>query len=342
MAATNESRRGFLRGLAALGVAGQTLATSGSLRAAVKAVREHDAPLPSMAYRKLGRTGFRASRLIFGCGAALSRRRGDAMLEAAFEAGVNTFDVGTGRYYGDAERNLAPFLARHRDEVFLISKSMVYLDVDPEYPVTASEARTAARNWSEIMDESLRDLRVEHIDAYYTMAANNPTLVQAEEIRRAFERARDAGKVSFFGLSTHENAEAVLEAAIETTWYDLATIAITPLGWYDWKNRRVLEGSPPLTELRGILERARDAGMGLIGMKAARALAGRRFLGSGNQRLFDSAYPRELRRSDLSAFQRSYTFVLRNGFDAVNADIQNVAILRENFRAAALAERDLA
>ena len=61
-----------------------------------------------MPHRTLGRTGFEGSRLVFGCGAALSRRR-DALLEAAFDAGINVFDVGFRGYYRDAERHLAPF-----------------------------------------------------------------------------------------------------------------------------------------------------------------------------------------------------------------------------------------
>ena len=80
-------------------------------------------PWPEMRYRKLGRTGHNSSRLIFGCGATLSRSRHDDLLNAAFDAGVNTFDVGFKHYYNNAERNLAPFLKQRRDQIFLISKA---------------------------------------------------------------------------------------------------------------------------------------------------------------------------------------------------------------------------
>ena len=74
--------------------------------------------------------------------------------------------------------------------------------------------------WLDVLEESLRDLKVDMIDAYYQMGANNTDLIGSEEMRMAFEQARDAGKVRFWGLSTHQNAEAVMEKAIETGWYD--------------------------------------------------------------------------------------------------------------------------
>jgi hypothetical protein len=46
------------------------------------------------AWPELGRTAFEASRLIFGCGAALSRRPNDALLDAAFDAGIKATPYG--------------------------------------------------------------------------------------------------------------------------------------------------------------------------------------------------------------------------------------------------------
>ena len=332
------SRRRFVRYGAMAAVATQALLRSGSVKAALFEARENDAlssPWPDMAYRTLGRTGYRASRLIFGCGAALSGRRRDELLEAAFEAGVNVFDVGFRHYYDEAERNLAPFLARHRDDVFLISKAIVPGDLGPHDPVSVAQARAAAAGWSALLDESLSELNVDHVDAYYLMASNNPRLIASDEIFDVFQRAREAGKVSYLGLSTHQNAQQVLEAAIDTGRFDLAMIAITPGGWYDWETRRVLPGSPPMTELRPLLDRAREAGIGLIGMKAGRFLAGRRFLGWGNPEAFDAHYGEALLRARLSEFQRSYAYVLEHGLDAVNADMQSLTHLKENFVAAA-------
>ncbi len=336
----DNNRRQFMTTLAATGVAAQTLLQSGSVRAAIaegkaKASLSTPGSWPKMAYRTLGQTGHKSSRLIFGCGAALSRKRRDELLHAAFDAGVNTFDVGFRSYYNDAEENLAPFLRSHRDKLFLISKAIVPTDVEPDEEITAAEARTAANGWTERLNNSLRELGTEHVDAYYLMASNNVSVIVSDEIQTAFAAAKAAGKVSHLGLSTHQNASNVLAAATEIGTFSLAMIAITPGGWYDWKTREVLPGSPPMRDLQGQLKAARDAGIGLIGMKAGRYLAGRSFLGWGNPDAFDQYYDQSLLKARLSEFQRSYAYVLEHGLDAVNADMQTLAHLKENFTAAA-------
>jgi aryl-alcohol dehydrogenase-like predicted oxidoreductase len=332
------TRRRVLQLLAGLGLGG-----AGVARAADALAREADreaGPWPAMTYRTLGRTGFRGSRLVFGCGAALMFFERDELLEAAFEHGVNVFDVGTRDYYRNAEENLAGFVRRHRHEIFLISKGLVGLELEPGRQLDAAERKTAAANWSRALDRSLADLGVEHLDAYYVMAANNTSLIRSDEMHAAFVAAQRAGKVSHWGLSTHQNAERVLTAAAETGWYSLAQIAVTPAGWYDWAEKAVQRDTQPLAALRPALERARAAGIGLIGMKAARHLAGR-WYGLGPDRLdaFDAHYTPEFRQAPLSAFQRSYAYVLAQGLDAVNADSQSLAHLRENFTAAATSER---
>ena len=177
------------------------------------------------------------------------------------------------------------------------------------------------------------------MDAYYLMASNNTEFVGSDEIRSAFEDAKRAGKVKHLGLSTHQNAERVLTAATDSGAYSLAMIAITPGGWYDWKEKAVLAGSKPMTALQPIFARARAAGIGLIGMKAGRYLAGRRFLGRSKPDAFDEHYRADFLESGLSPFQRSYAFVLAHGLDAVNADMQSLGHLQENAVAATSSSR---
>ncbi len=330
------SRRRFLQYLAVAGATAQGLLRS---RAARAAEPESLGATPEMTYRTLGRTGHRASRLVFGCGAALSRRPGDALLEAALGAGVNVFDVGFREYYRDAEKHLGPFARRHRDEIFLISKAYVPIEIEPNDTLRPAEARAAAAGWADSLDGSLRELGVEQLDAYYMMAAYNPHVVTNDELYAAFERAKQAGKVRFLGLSTHRNAQAVLQAATRSGRFDLAMIAITPGGWYDWESKGLLDDTPPMRDLAPVLDAAREAGIGLVGMKAGRYLAGRKFLGWGNPTAFDEFYADPLAGAALSPYQKSYAFVLEHGLDVVNADMQEMAHLRENLVAATTSQQ---
>ncbi len=334
----SNSRRTFMQYLTFAGVSATTLFKGSDAKAAVAMGREAAGlgePWPQMSYRTLGRTGFKGSRLVFGCGAALSSRRQDRLLHTAFDAGVNVFDVGYKHYYDQAEKHLAPFLKQRGDRIFLISKAIVPIDKAPHEKPSASELVAAASQWSALLDESLLEMKVDHVDAYYQMGANNPDVIGSEELYRAFQNAKAAGKVSHLGLSTHQNAEAVLSKAIDTGWFDLAQIAVTPGGWYDWETKKVLPGTKPMPELRPLFDRARTSGMGLIGMKAGRFLAGRNFLGAGDASAFDGQYSDAFLKASLSPFQRSYAYVLANGLDAVNADMQNLPHLKENFIAAA-------
>jgi aryl-alcohol dehydrogenase-like predicted oxidoreductase len=334
------TRRGFVGLLAGLAVGGRTLFETRDAGAAVHAARQASGAAgdwPEMPRRTLGRTGFEGSRLIFGCGASLMFRARDALLNAAYDAGVNVFDVGFASYYRNAEANLAPFVGKVRDEIFLISKAIAEVDGLGDHDrVTPAQAKAAARGWLEQLDQSLATLKVDHVDAYYQMAAYNPSLVTSDEMFRAFETAKQSGKTRFLGLSTHRNAEAVLRAAIASGRFDLAMIGITPAGWYDWENKAVLAGSKTMAELRPLLDEARAAGIGLIGMKAARHLDGLPLLGWWKKPgAFDEHYGEGLENADLSPYQKTYAFVLEHGVDAVNADMSELLHLRENALAAA-------
>ena len=72
---------------------------------------------------EFGRTGHRSTRVIFGAAAlgGMSQGRADATLAAVSAAGVNHID--TARSYGESELRLAPWLADHRNKVFLATKT---------------------------------------------------------------------------------------------------------------------------------------------------------------------------------------------------------------------------
>ena len=332
-------RRGFIRVSAAAAVGGSTLlagagpVTKGANQDNALAIRNER---PSMTYRKLGRTNIVSSRLVFGCGAALAGGKAVRLLDRAFEAGINHFDVGSNIYYKGSEQSLAPFIKAHRDAIWVLSKAPARVRVKPGESFTVEQAKTAAEMWTGLMDRSLKDLDTDYVDAYYLMGVTRPDVVRSEELYEAFLKAKAAGKVGYFGLSTHKNTQDCLEAAIETGWYDLAMIGVTPAGWYDWDLKNLLPGTPPLIELEPLLKRARDAGIGLVGLKTVRHLAPKATaLGNDDPTAFDKHYDEKFLASPLSSFQRAYAYVLGHGLDVVNADMQNFKHLEENILAAA-------
>jgi len=338
-------RREFIKLAAAATISGPVLLTAAC--SGTKALSKSDETVsrnerPSMTYRKLGRTNFMSSRLVFGCGAALVGGRAVRLLDRAFEAGINHYDTGSNIAYRGSERHLAPFLKEHRDKIWVVSKAPAHVSARLEDTISLKKAQYAARFWTKQMDNSLKDLQTEYVDAYLLMGVEHPSLVKSEEVYNAFLKAKAAGKVGHFGLSTHKNAQKVLEAAIDTGWYDLAMIGITPAGWYDWSTKDLVEDTLTLIELQGLLKRAREKGIGLIGMKTVRYLASVWVGGRGDSDAFDDVYDDEkLMASPLNPFQRAYAYALEHGLDVVNADMQNFKHLEENIVAASTSHKYL-
>lgn len=141
--------------------------------------------------RPFGSTGHDSTRVIFGAAAlgAMSQDRADATLEQVTAAGINHID--TAASYGESELRLAPWLAEHRADLFLATK-------------TGERRGDAARAE---LERSLTRLGVDHVDL---VQLHN--LVEDEEWETALDpggaveaiaKARDEGLTRFIGVTGH-------------------------------------------------------------------------------------------------------------------------------------------
>jgi len=138
-----------------------------------------------------GSTGHQSTRVIFGAAAlgAMSQERADATLDRINEWGINHIDTAAG--YGASEERLRPWLASHRDEVFLATK-------------TGERRGVAARAE---LERSLERMAVDRVDL---VQLHN--LVEDDEFDEVFApggaiealvAARDEGLVSHIGVTGH-------------------------------------------------------------------------------------------------------------------------------------------
>ncbi len=138
-----------------------------------------------------GRTGHESTRILFGAAALGNVTQDDAnqTMELIGRHGINHIDVAAS--YGDAELRLGPWLADHRDEYFLATK-------------TGERTREAA--WAEI-NVSLERLQTDHIDLIQLHnlvdEAEWQTVYAAGGALEALVRARDEGLVSYIGVTGH-------------------------------------------------------------------------------------------------------------------------------------------
>ena len=142
-------------------------------------------------FAEFGRTGHRSSRVIFGAAAlgGMSESRAIKTLDLVASYGVNHID--TAAMYGSSEDHLKPWLADHRSEVFLATKTQERI---------GSVARAE-------LERSLERMGVDHIDL---IQMHN--LVEPDQWETAFSKggavealnqARAEGLVSFIGVTGH-------------------------------------------------------------------------------------------------------------------------------------------
>jgi aryl-alcohol dehydrogenase-like predicted oxidoreductase len=170
------------------------------------------------------------------------------------------------------------------------------------------------------VDGSLRRLGTDYLDLLMCPhGANTPTEVKHPEIAEAFERLRKAGKVRHFGVSAHTNPAGILETAIDLGHYAAAMIAVNII------NHRYLGKA---------LDRARQAEVGVIAMKAARPVHpgdGRYEPSPARVRKIQEAVP-----GPLKVPLKAYAWVLRDArVAAVISEMGDAALVRENLGLAA-------
>ncbi|MDR3584294.1 MAG: aldo/keto reductase [Desulfosporosinus sp.] len=144
-----------------------------------------------MEKRKLGQSDLWVAPLGFG-GIPIQRvsqSEANGLLRLAVEKGINFID--TARGYTDSEEKIGVGLKGIRQEVILATKSM---------------ARTGA-GMTEDVERSLRNFQTDWIDLY--QLHNVRTVAEWEELTapggglEALEKAREAGKILYIGITGH-------------------------------------------------------------------------------------------------------------------------------------------
>ncbi|WP_216896885.1 aldo/keto reductase [Nocardia alni] len=119
-----------------------------------------------------------------------------ATLERALELGVTLYDTADVYGAGENEKFIAPFVAKHRDELVLATKFS--LTVDPADP-TKRIIRNDRAYLRQCIEDSLRRLEVDVIDLYYMHRRD--VNVPIEETVGAMAELVAEGKVKHLGLS---------------------------------------------------------------------------------------------------------------------------------------------
>lgn len=133
---------------------------------------------------RLGRTDLLVSKTAFG---ALPIQRvpmaeSDAILQRAFEAGINFFD--TANAYTDSEEKIGHALSGVRDRIVIATKSAV------------PDKATVLAN----LETSLRRLKTDYIDIFQL---HNPAVLPSDELYEALLEQQAKGRIRHIGITNH-------------------------------------------------------------------------------------------------------------------------------------------
>lgn len=137
-----------------------------------------------------------ASAVSLGCMRmhALDDVRLDAVMETALDCGINFFDHADIYGKGESERLFGAYLARNlgaREKMYIQTKCAIH---DGQFDFSAEHILRS-------VDGSLSRLGVDYVDL---LLLHRPdTLMEPEEVARAFDTLASQGKVRHFGVSNH-------------------------------------------------------------------------------------------------------------------------------------------
>jgi predicted aldo/keto reductase-like oxidoreductase len=191
-------------------------------------------------YRTLGKTGIELPIVSMG----VMRADNPNILKAAYELGIRHFDTASGYQDGRNEEMVGQYFKDiPRDKVIISTK------IHPPKEGLSTE------QFLEKFDQSLKRLQMSYVDILYLHVANDRAYTLDPRYTEALRRAKESRKTRFIGVSTHTNMAEVIHAAVDSKLYDVVLTSY---------NFRLKDDG----EMQKALQRANDAGLGIVGMKS--------------------------------------------------------------------------
>jgi predicted aldo/keto reductase-like oxidoreductase len=243
------TRRDFMKTVGLAGLAAAATGVPGALAAPEPPASA--SKTGTMPKRKLGKTGVEVP--ILALGGMFDTINNQLLLKQARKWGVTYWDTAESYGNGLSEEGYGRFFARNpgsRQEIFLVTKI--------HHPHGVSDL-------TERLNKSLKRLHTDHVDLFFIHS-----LTHIKELTPAIKNwaaeMKKAGKMKFFGFSTHTNMADCLLGAAKLDWIDAIMMTY---------NFRVMH-DPKMKEA---IDAGMQAGVGMVAMKSQAGRPGKHEVG---------------------------------------------------------------
>jgi predicted aldo/keto reductase-like oxidoreductase len=239
------NRRNFMKSSLA-SVAGFPLLASSGLKQEEK-IEEKGGKKRKFIYRTLGKTGLKLP--VVGMGAMFAMD--PALIRAALDSGI--IHLETAHLYGGgkSEEIIGEMIKGRPRDSYLITTKIAF----PANKITNRYGPDVTEEaFMKNLEISLKRLGLEYLDFLDQHGALGKETTLFEPILKALERAKKEGKTRFVGVSTHRNELEVVQAAIDSKFYDVIMLP------YNFKQKNYVE-------VRDAIAKAAQAGLGIVAMK---------------------------------------------------------------------------
>jgi predicted aldo/keto reductase-like oxidoreductase len=204
------SRRDFFK-VGSLAMAGSALSYQNTLAINPEQTEEKD-QIKIKEYRRLGRTGFKASDISMGCIGITEPN----VVRYAYDHGVNYFDTAEGYGKGDSEKKIGEAMQfMDRKKIFITTK-LVIRDDDTKETILERFGKCQER------------LKTDYVDCLYMHSVQKVEWFNNPFFHETVKELKASGRLKHAGISSHgprsddlDSMEKVLCAAAEDGRFDL-------------------------------------------------------------------------------------------------------------------------
>ncbi len=228
------TRRDMMKTLGVGGLAVAGLGIGGTARAAAESETAAPGPMPR---RKLGKTGLDVS--ILNLGGMFDTINNQLLLKQALGWGINFWDTAEAYGNGMSEEGYGRFFSRNpeaRKQIIVTTKLV-----------------PKGGKFDERLAAALARLKTDYVDLFYVHGISGIGEMDGQ-MRDWAAAQKKAGRIKFFGFSTHGNMEDCLIGASKLDWIDAVMISY---------NFRLMHEQ----KMREAISACAKAGIGIVAMK---------------------------------------------------------------------------